>query len=203
MQHVTIPLVGQITSLFPGLTGWHELHISGNATLAQAEAEAIREFPGAAPPTTSVKTAVGQQVTSQVGANPLTGLAAIGDFFQRLTQKSTWVRVGEVGLGGILLYAGVRALSHGSAVAGSSARASATRPVKKVTRKAASVVVPEARLATRVVAKRAAPKTTARVAAHRARVQKYGSKTPYRPPAPRPTTVRVSHVYHHKGPKKP
>lgn len=136
--------------------------------------------------------------------NPLHGLEAIGDFFQRLTQPATWVRVGEVALGGILIYAGVRALSHGSAVAGSGARASATRPVKKVATKAAKVVVPEARLATRVAAKKAAPKTTARVAAHRENVRKYGAKKPFTPPPPakrRPPTVRVSHIYHHTTPK--
>ena len=38
-----------------------------------------------------------------VPGSPLQGLAAIGDFFQRLTQASTWVRVGEVVLGLILL----------------------------------------------------------------------------------------------------
>lgn len=33
----------------------------------------------------------------------LTGLAAIGDFFSRLTQASTWLRVAEVAVGAILL----------------------------------------------------------------------------------------------------
>lgn len=116
--------------------------------------------------------------------NPLSGINAIGDFFQRLTQPSTWARVGEVALGGILVYVGVRALAHGS---GSSA---VSRPVTKPTQKAAKAVakvaVPEARLASRVAAKRVAPKTTARVAAHRTQVRQYGAKRPYTPPARKP-----------------
>jgi hypothetical protein len=142
----------------------------------------------------------GEQAATPSIPNPLTGVDAIGDFFHRLTESSTWVRVGEVALGGILVYAGLRALTHGSTVAGSSARKSVTKPVRTVTKKAAKAVVPEARLASRVVAKRAAPKTTAKIASHRAQVKKYGGKTPYRPPKP---TVRVSHVYHHSSKPKP
>lgn len=117
--------------------------------------------------------------------NPLSGINAVGDFFQRLTQPATWTRVGEVLLGGILVYVGVRALAHGSG--SSPATKPVTKPAKKVVTKAASVVVPEARLATRVAAKRAAPKTTARVAQHRAVVAQYGQKRPYSPPR-RPAT---------------
>jgi hypothetical protein len=40
----------------------------------------------------------------------LSGLNAIGDFFARLTEASTWIRVGEVVAGGLLLYVGVKAL---------------------------------------------------------------------------------------------
>jgi hypothetical protein len=134
----------------------------------------------------------------------LGGIADIGDFFHRLTEKSTWTRVGEVALGGILLYAGVRALANGSAVAGSGARKSAVKPAKKVVKKAAGVAAPELRLATRVASKKVAPKTTGRVVAHRATVAKYGGKTPYKPPPKRAPTVRVSHVYHHStGKPKP
>lgn len=132
------------------------------------------------------------------GGDNLGGLDAIGDFFHRLTEKSTWTRVGEVALGGILIYAGVRALSSGSTVAGSGAHKAVTRPAKKVAKKAVGVAAPELRLATRVASKKVAPKTTARVSSHRATAVRYGAKTPYRPPPPRKPTVRVSHVYHHK-----
>jgi hypothetical protein len=135
------------------------------------------------------------------GGNPLSGVDAIGDFFHRLTEKSTWTRVGEVAVGGILLYAGVRALSQGNAVAGAAKKAGsvATKPVRKVAKAGVTAAVPEARLAGRIAAKRVAPKATARVASHRAQVKQYGAKKPYSPPAQRAPTVRVSHVYHHKG----
>lgn len=102
-------------------------------------------------------------------------IADVGDFFHRLTEKSTWTRVGEVGVGGLLLYAGIRALTHGTStnVAGKAA----AKPVRKVTKTAAKVVVPEARLAARVTAKRVAPRATA----HRAQVRKYGAKRRYGP----------------------
>lgn len=120
-------------------------------------------------------------------ASPLAGLSDIGDFFHRLTESSTWIRVGEVLLGVILLYAGVRAVT-----ASSGARQPAAKPVKQAASKAASVAAPEARLATRTVAKKVAPKTTARVASHRAAVRKYGAKQPY-------TGPKETHIYHHKA----
>lgn len=40
------------------------------------------------------------------------GLAAIGDFFARLSQASTWIRVGEVFLGLILLAVGVARITN-------------------------------------------------------------------------------------------
>lgn len=46
--------------------------------------------------------------------SPLSGVAAIGDFFSRLTQKNTWVRVGEVVIGLVLLGIGVNALFKGA-----------------------------------------------------------------------------------------
>lgn len=134
-------------------------------------------------------------------SNPLQPMQDIGNFFHTLTQSSTWARVGEVAIGGILLFIGVRALSQGSSAVGSGARKSVSRPAKKAATKVIKVAAPEARLATRVAAKKAAPKTTARVAAHRANVAKYGQKKPYQVPAKRQPTVRVSHIYHHKGPK--
>lgn len=185
MQHVSLPLVGQLTSLFPQVTGWHELNIPGTATLAQAEAEARKEFPNGAPPTTSTQKALTSQVSSQTGI-PAGGLADVGDFFHRLTEKQTWARVGEVAVGGILLIAGLRALSSGSPAVGAGARKAAARPVRKVAKTTAKVVVPEARLVTRTTAKRVAPKTTARVAAHREARATYGAKKPYTPRKTRP-----------------
>jgi hypothetical protein len=44
------------------------------------------------------------------GANPLSGVSAIGDFFSRLTNKNTWVRVGEFVAGALILYVGLKAI---------------------------------------------------------------------------------------------
>jgi hypothetical protein len=157
-------------------------------TKLQAQAEANTLNAGAQP------LAASTDVSN--AANSLAPLGDIGDFFHRLTEGSTWTRVGEVALGGILLYAGLRAMSHGSSVAGSGARKAATKPVKTVAKKAAKVAVPEARLASRVAAKKVAPKTTARVASHRAQVAKYGGKRPVGAPKP---AVRTTHIYYHKA----
>lgn len=48
--------------------------------------------------------------------NPLSGLAAIGDFFSRLTQASTWIRVAEVLLGAGLIIVGLAKLASGTPV---------------------------------------------------------------------------------------
>jgi hypothetical protein len=53
-------------------------------------------------------------------ANPLAGLAAVGDFFQRLTQAGTWARVGQVVLGAALIIIGLARMASGTA-AGSAA----------------------------------------------------------------------------------
>jgi hypothetical protein len=45
--------------------------------------------------------------------NPLQGLAAIGDFFQRLGQANTWVRAGEVVAGLILVAIGLNSMLKG------------------------------------------------------------------------------------------
>ena len=189
MEYSNSPNKQQAAEAFPGETAVYGPYLS--------EAAAEKAHPTGSGGT--AKTPAGSISTQP--SNPLGGIAAVGDFFQRLTQAATWERVGEVLLGGILVYAGVRALTHGSTVAGSGARKAATAPVKKVAKSAAKVAVPEARLASRVAVKRIAPKTTAKVAAHRQRVATYGAKKPYQSPRPRvSTTTRTSHIYHHKAP---
>lgn len=136
---------------------------TGPYTWTQAKAEAAKGFSGQ----------VAQSVPHP--PNPLGGIEAVGDFFHRLTEPQTWTRVGEVIAGGILLYAGIRALAHGS---GNAATRAGAKPVRSVAKTTARVVVPEARLAGRIAAKRAAPRTTARIAGHRAQVRKYGAKRP-------------------------
>ena len=67
--------------------------------------------------------------------NPLSGLNAIGDFFQRLTQKATWERVAEFAAGALILYIGLKALTapEGQKVATRTAKQTATKIVGKVT----------------------------------------------------------------------
>lgn len=65
----------------------------------------------------------GAQNTNYAPPNPLSGLAAIGDFFGRLGQASTWIRVAEVLLGVILLAVGVAELTNAVPVATKIAKA--------------------------------------------------------------------------------
>jgi hypothetical protein len=44
----------------------------------------------------------------------LTGVAAIGDFASRLTEKNTWLRAGEFAVGVVLLYVGLKAMFPGA-----------------------------------------------------------------------------------------
>lgn len=44
--------------------------------------------------------------------SPLSGLAAIGDFFHRLTEGNTWLRIGEGLLGIILIALGIARMTH-------------------------------------------------------------------------------------------
>jgi hypothetical protein len=57
----------------------------------------------------------GQGLTAGSPVN-LGGLAAIGDFFNRLTQANTWLRVGEVVAGLLLVYIGLNATMRNTAV---------------------------------------------------------------------------------------
>jgi hypothetical protein len=73
--------------------------------------------------------ALAAQHPTQQSPNPLTdakqaaehsktfsGLAAIGDFFSRLTKANTWIRVAEVVLGAGLIIVGLAHLASGTAV---------------------------------------------------------------------------------------
>lgn len=88
------------------------------ATQAQANAaipaiQKAEPAPGAA-----------QEATAAAGiSNPLND---IGDFFHRLTEAATWERVGEVAVGVLLLYIGVKALTQDTALAKSAKSGSST-----------------------------------------------------------------------------
>lgn len=167
-----VPTIAEGPYLLPG-TGWHELRIPYTSTRQQAINAAKLEFPGGPTP--------GAPILQNIVPGG-TAIGAIGDFFHRLTEGETWIRVGEVALGAILIYAGVRALSSGTQAA--TATKTVTTPAKKATRKtknvAESVVVPEYKAARRVSHAR-------KLAEQRAR----------------PAAPRVSHIYHHRAPAKP
>ena len=72
------------------------------------------------------------QGAAKAGSAVTGGLSAIGDFFHRLTQVNTWIRVGEVLAGIMLLYLGLRSLLDGTAAGKSlqSARNTAGRAIR-------------------------------------------------------------------------
>lgn len=84
---------------------------------------------------------VGVQIPKAIGAaatvpnlsNPLAPLADIGDFFHRLTEASTWLRVGEVVAGLLLVYIGLKAsvTPGGIPVASQGVKNTALRIAKK------------------------------------------------------------------------
>lgn len=108
--------LGFATAGLFGGAGWHELNISGSATKAQAQAEAVKEFPKGTAPTTSVKTGVSNAVSQEAtgSATGLAGLASIGDFFGRLTEANTWIRVLELILGVGLVIVGMAHAAGGT-----------------------------------------------------------------------------------------
>lgn len=86
--------------------------------LAKAIAQAggvVAQVPGAA--------AKGAANAVSTLTSPLSGIAAIGDFFQRLTQASTWIRAAEVLLGLGLIIVGLAELAKGTSVGRAAAKA--------------------------------------------------------------------------------
>jgi hypothetical protein len=97
--------------------GWHKY-----ATAAQMQAAVKRNnWPGPFAGGKGNPTGAAGQITGEAGGtvgsavSNLTGINAVGDFFSRLTQKNTWLRVGEVLAGLILLYVGLNALAKDTA----------------------------------------------------------------------------------------
>lgn len=96
-------------NLFGGM-GWHELNIPGNATAAQAAAEAKKEFPkGATPTNAGITPGRVAGLAAQEAGVSATG--SIDDLINFLKQGSIWTRVVEVGAGLIVLYIGLKAIS--------------------------------------------------------------------------------------------
>jgi hypothetical protein len=116
--------------------GWHELHIDGGASEAQAAAEAKREFPQGAPPTTAAITP--GRVLSTAAQE---GNIAAGDWLSGLTkwigQQSIWVRVAEIAAGMMILYIGLKAVT---APDGASARSIGKSSVKSTAKNVRRIV---------------------------------------------------------------
>jgi hypothetical protein len=100
--------------LYEGLlhtgTGWHEYSTQAEMDAAVKANGWPAPNQGFANPVTDAENQAG--ATAKASASTLTGLPAIGDFFQRLSQASTWERVGEVVLGVILIAVGLAKMTH-------------------------------------------------------------------------------------------
>lgn len=71
---------------------------------------------------TATATAEAGQATA-AGFSEFSGLAAIGDFFSRLTQASTWIRVAEVLLGAGLIIVAIAKLASDTPIGHAAAKA--------------------------------------------------------------------------------
>lgn len=88
-----------------GGAGWHELNIPGNATQAQAAAEAKREFPAGKPVTTQGILNPASDAKRAVGAT-------IGDAFSLNASPSLVLRLAEGVLGVVLIAVGLSRLTR-------------------------------------------------------------------------------------------
>lgn len=121
IQRISNPLLQQ-AALAAGYIGPYDYQT------ARGVAAGLAHESGTTPSGTNPLT-TGQQA-AKGATSALGGVAAIGDFFNRLTEKNTWLRVGEVVAGLLLLYIGLKAVTTGTPV-GEAAK-SVTKPVKAV-----------------------------------------------------------------------
>ena len=87
-----------------------------NWATAKAQVAGLKAGIGAATVPGMPVVGPGQGLTGGLGTgiSNLGGINAIGDFFNRLTQPNTWIRVGEVAAGLLLLYLGLSATMRGT-----------------------------------------------------------------------------------------
>jgi len=90
-------------------TGWMGPY---NWVTAKAQVAGLKAGIGAATPGGLPTVGPGGNIGAPF--SNLGGINAIGDFFNRLTQPNTWVRVGEVGAGILLIYLGLSAVMRGT-----------------------------------------------------------------------------------------
>lgn len=112
IQSATKPVQG-------GNSQWGQIYTVAGPYATKADAQkAIGRFHGPPPGSTGAGGAP---------KNVLQGLAAIGDFFQRLTQANTWIRAGEILLGLVFFAAGLARITHAVPIATRIATAVGTR----------------------------------------------------------------------------
>jgi NADH dehydrogenase FAD-containing subunit len=110
-------LASQVTSfLTGGGHGTYQVVFAAGQQAQQYISNGFPHYPTKAEAQQEAQTLTAQAKASQTGVgntpskavpNPLGGLAAIGDFFGRLTEASTWIRIGEAVLGLILIAIGL------------------------------------------------------------------------------------------------
>jgi hypothetical protein len=91
-------------------TGWMGPY---NWATAKAQVAGLKAGIGAATPGGLPTVGPGGNILNPV--TDLGGISAIGDFFNRLTEPNTWVRVGEVVAGLLLVYIGLNATMRDTA----------------------------------------------------------------------------------------
>jgi len=121
--------LGQIVS---SLTPSQLLNLSVQWTPRQSAAKPNASAMGPYSTQAAAKTAADQQNAGQAGLNKaagaaagipgLGGLASIGQFFDRLTEGSLWIRVGEVVLGVALIIVGTAKLFGNTGVGKTAAK---------------------------------------------------------------------------------
>jgi hypothetical protein len=112
-------------------------------------------------------------------ASDIPGVAQIGDFFSALGDESTWVRVGEIVAGFLLIYIGLRAATQPG---GADKATKSIFSIPKTTKKVASKVTPTGRAVSTVARheKRVKAAKTRRAATNiRAKKKEFGRKEVY------------------------
>jgi hypothetical protein len=123
-------------------------------TSQQAAQNCVNASGGAVSPPLQGVASGGQGATNTVTGAGVTGLdwlKFIADFFHRLTEPQTWVRVAEFAVGGMLIYVGIKATVAPGLPSAKSARKAGT-VTGGVIRKTYQAATPTGR-ATRVITK--------------------------------------------------
>ena len=131
------PATGSVYSYFQGTQAQAQaeagrvVQIAGQTNLkgpyaTKAAAEAAVASGQVKPQTSSAGPQLNVGGNPVGNANDLTGLASIGDFFSRLTNANTWIRVGKVLVGGVLLIVG---LAHMTGADNAAFKAARTVPL--------------------------------------------------------------------------